>query len=100
MYKGTTPIIEVDLNLDTSLIEVAYATFEQNNTQVFEKTLTDGITLKNDIASVKLSQADTNQLTVGVPLLMQMKIKLEDGTVFATDPVTFKVCRSFKEGEI
>lgn len=100
MYKGTTPTIVCDINIDTTQISALYATFVQKEQVMFEKNLTDGVTVSGDKVNVTLSQEDTNKLTPGITLEMQLKFKLKDGTVHATNIATFTVHKTFKEGAI
>lgn len=102
MYIGTTPLIEAELDssIELSTIEKLYATFEQNNALVFEKSLDDGVTLENDKVLIQLTQKDTLKLRPGIPLFMQIKFKQTDGTVSATDIEKFVVKSCLKEGEI
>lgn len=99
MYRGTNPIIEMELNCDTSLIEVMYVTFKQGNGVVFEKEAS-ACTFDGTKASVQLTQEETLLLKAGVPLLVQVRVKLTDGRVMASEIERLNVLDVFKEGVI
>lgn len=99
MYRGTTPTILLELDFDASLIDTLYATFKQDGEEVFEKTL-DVCDCQGNEVSFTLSQEDTLSLKANSYVYMQIRAKLNDGTVIANDPIKLKVLDVFKEGEI
>lgn len=104
MYRGTNPTIEVSFDFEASLLEEFYATFRQKAPKdedciEFEKTL-DDCEVSGTSVFVPLTQEETLSLKAGIPLQMQCRVKLSDGTVDATDPVSFTIKNIFKDGEI
>lgn len=98
MRRGTNPIVKMELNLDTSLIQECYITFKQNNIEI-EKTVSD-CSIEEGCVSVQLSQDETLSFVTKYPVLTQARIKLSDGTICATDIIKLHVDEIIKDGEI
>ena len=96
MFRGTTTIIEMNLDIDTSLIEKMYVTFVQKNDIKFEKEACD-CSFNGTTASVQLTQEETLGLTAGEPLKVQVRCKLTDGSVIASKVEVLRVEDVFNE---
>lgn len=99
MYRGTTPKIEIAFDFDTNLIDVLFVTFVQGKVVMFEKEALH-CEMSGNIASITLTQNETLSLKAGVPVSLQCRYKMIDGTVDATDPISIKVEDIYKDGEI
>lgn len=97
MYRGTNPIIRLQVELDTSLIEDVYVTFSQDNVNI-EKTFED-CTISEGVIAVNLTQDETLSLKVGI-VQVQARIKLSDETLLATEIFNIPVQKILKEGVI
>lgn len=84
MFRGTTPIIEMNLSIDTSTIEVLVISFVQRGVLKFEKEACD-CSFDGTKASIQLSQEETLDLEAGFVVEVQAKAKLNDGTVMASE---------------
>ena len=99
MYRGTTPTIEIEFDFDINLISCMYATFVQNNTRVFEKTMSD-CQYNGNVATITLTQAETLKLRPNEMVYMQVRVKLADGNALTSAPIKFNVLDIYKEGVI
>lgn len=106
MYRGTTPTLRFEIedesgqSIPTSLIKTLYITFAQDQTVVLERTdaIKDG-----NIASVTLTQQETLALSSGIgkyPVTVQLRGKLLDGNIFASQKIALEVEAILKDGEI
>lgn len=84
MIRGTTPTypIKMYMNIDVSLLDHFYITFRQGKKFVTKKFFADDI--QGDVVNCSLTQEDTLKFSVG-ECKVQIRGKLTDGTVFATD---------------
>lgn len=98
MYRGTTPTIKIELDIDTTLLESGYVTFKQENEVVLEKEICN-CELEGNLISFKLTQEETLSLKVG-SVVAQLRVKQKDGTTIAYDPFQVYVKDVFKEGVI
>lgn len=98
MIRGTTPILEINLDIDASLLSVFYVTFSQCGRNVLEKTQNDCDVLGNKI-SVKLSQSDTLKF-IDDYVEIQIRGKSILGEAVASNIMTDHVDRILKDGEI
>jgi hypothetical protein len=99
LIRGTTPIFELPLDFDPTLIEVLFITFVQNGKIVFEKSLAECEVMSESI-EVKLSQEDTLRFKAGSILTVQARAKLKDGTAMASDRMNVDVHIVDKDGVI
>lgn len=95
MYRGTNPIIKLELDLDTSLVADAYVTFVQGNTEI-TKPISE-CQCENKTISTQLTQEDTLAFKVG-GVQVQARIKLTDGTLLATNIITLPVEQILHDG--
>lgn len=96
MRRGTTPIIRIEFDFETSTIEEAIVTFKQKNEVILEKKL-ENCTCEEKALKLQLTQEETLSFKIGTPLLMQVKAKLTAGDVIATDPYSFIVEEVYNE---
>lgn len=84
MIRGTTPIypIKMCLGFDLNLLEYFYITFRQGKKFVSKKFYPEDII--ENIVNCSLTQEDTLKFSVG-ECKVQVRGKLVDGTVFASD---------------
>ena len=84
MTRGTTPTypIQMHLGFDLSLLEHFYITFRQGKKLVSKKFSPEDV--KDNIVDCSLTQEDTLKFSVG-ECKVQVRGRLVDGTVFATD---------------
>ena len=98
MRRGTNPIIKLEVNIDTTLIEDVYVTFKQNEIEV-EKVMSD-CTLDTGFIKTQLTQEETLSFKYGEPVQCQARIKMTDGTVCATNINKLVVYDILKDGVI
>jgi hypothetical protein len=96
--RGTTPHLTFTLPFDTSLINVLWITFSQNNVEVFTIEKSD-CQLKDDVISVKLKQKQTLMLNNEMPLEIQLRIN-DGNDALTSDIIKTTVGRILKDGEI
>ena len=106
LIRGTTPIIEVDIDFNPQEIVTFYITFEQNDVVVLEKKLEDCEITKEKIVC-KLSQEDTLKFDSTNKnngskhwLNIQVRTRLIDGTAISQDIKKVDVGRILKDGVI
>lgn len=89
MYIATTPKFTFTLGIDTANISELLLTFQQNKSNIL--TLTeDDVTMTGNNVDVTLTQAQTKLFVVG-KAFAQFRVKLNDGTVEASNPIQFSV---------
>lgn len=98
-YRGTNPVICIEVNFDTTLLEEGYVTFVQNGKIAFEKTVHE-CECEGNMVMCQLTQEETLELKAGQPLKVQMRVKLTDGTIGASDVECLVVNEIFKDGVI
>ena len=105
MYRGTTPTLRFEIedesgqSIATALIKALYITFSQDQTIKLERT--DAI-MEGNIASITLTQQETLALSSGIgryPIVVQLRGKLLDDSVFASQKIVFEVDEILKDGE-
>lgn len=89
MVRGTTPTIKYKIGLDTSTIVECVISFKQANTDLFQKTY-DDVEFSTNVASVTLTQKETLGFHAG-KLITQIKVKTQDGKVYASPMLEMKV---------
>lgn len=106
MFRGTTPIIELEVDFNTSSIEVLYITFKQNEEVIFEKQLSDCV-VTSKLITCQLTQEDTLKLKpTRNPngskdwLYIQVRYRLNDGTTGASFLDKIEVEQILKDGAI
>ena len=115
VVRGTTPthIFVVDVSLLD--ISALYITYEQHGKTILEKSLTDDIVLDDEhkTISVKLTQKDTlafeeaswnwvvpNQNKLENKILVQIRIKYDNGDAIASEKLLLDLEDVLKDGEI
>lgn len=89
MVRGTTPTINYKIGLDTSIIVECVISFKQANTELFQKKY-DEIEFSTNAASVTLTQEETLSFHAG-KLITQIKVKTQEGKVYASPMLEIKV---------
>lgn len=93
MYIATTPTFVFTVGIDTSNISELLLTFQQNRKNIL--TLTeDDVTMSGNRIEVTLTQAQTKLFAVG-KAFAQFRVKLNDDTVEASNPIQFSVNVTF-----
>ena len=98
MTRGTTPTLTFSLGLAPSRFAVLYLTAKQAGRVVFERNL-DEVT-KSEAAktiSFRLSQEETLSMSEKAPILVQVRGRLLDGNVVASDTLQFNVAGILKD---
>lgn len=96
--RGTTPTNYFNVDLDLTEADAIYITYVQKGEVVFEKDISD-ITVEAERLSVKLTQEDTLKLDEG-EIEIQIRAKMSDGTVVASNIVKTTASRVLKDGVI
>lgn len=106
MYRGTTPIIEIECEFDVGLIDVLYITLKQKGRVIIERNLGDCVVAGKKI-ECSLTQDDTLKLEPtnsedGLKnwLDIQVRYRLIDGTADATEINKIEVEQILKDGVI
>ena len=99
IYRGTTPKLDFTLPFNTELLDKAYITFFQKDRQAIEKEKSDCEIDTNKLI-LTLSQADTLKLVSNVPVKIQVRALLTDGSAIASKVIEKKVKDVLKDGEI
>lgn len=99
MRRGTTPTLTFGVGFDTETIEVLNIAFEQNKKIKLEKTLGDCLLDEKNIL-LPLSQVDTLALQDSTRVNVQLRIKLKNGNVIASEIMEGFVERIIKDGEL
>ncbi len=89
MVRGTTPTIKYRIGLDTSTIVECVVSFKQAKVELFQKFY-DDVELADKTVSVTLTQEETLSFHAG-KLMTQIKVKTQDGKVYASPVLEMKV---------
>lgn len=109
IVRGSTQEHIFILPFYLDMIEELFVTYSQNGKKVLEKKLSDGrLSTTNNSYIVTLSQEDTLSFTPSFLtnpqkvnlVVMQLRVKLVDGRVLASDIIKEKVYDVLKEGVI
>lgn len=98
MIRGTTPTLEFTLPFSKEDVEALYITFCQCGRIVLEKTLSE-CAMEGEVLKVQLTQADTLAFSCRA-VNIQIRVKMNDGAVLASEIITTNVDRILKDGEI
>ncbi len=99
IIRGTTPTITITTDTDLSEASTIYVTFSQDNRKRVEKSISD-IRVSESSLLVDLTQEDTLSLDAKKKVEIQVRAKLADGKVLASNVMTTIVDRVLKEGVI
>lgn len=99
MIRYTTPTHIFNVNLDFTRVDVIYVTYNQNGTNLVEKTKKD-LTITVDQITLTLSQEDTGKFVIGEPVEIQIRARFYDGTAVASNIMRTTVERVLKGGVI
>ncbi len=83
MIRGTTPTHVFTLPFDTEKITALRVSYAQRGVTLFTKTEAD-CTLARDTVTLSLTQAETLRLAAGDAVQIQVRVKHEDGNVYAS----------------
>ena len=108
MYRGTTPTITINCDIDVSEFVTMWVTFrtQQLATYAPPKHLGDeGVDATDKVVTVSLTQADTLLLGSLSPdedqqVEVQIRGRTEDGRAFASNIMTAPLSRILKDGVI
>lgn len=100
MLRGTTPTVVMTLpeDIDLSGATVAYLSFGQNGSDVFDLPI-DRLTLVDNVCTATLTQAETLQLQSGTKTQIQLRWK-DGSTAYGTNIVKVLTNAILKEGQI
>lgn len=100
IIKGTTPTLKFTFdNIMTESICLAYLTIVQDKKLIIEKDITEA-TMDDGYIEWTLSQEETLMFNHISSLRIQMRYKLSDGFVGASDIKEVDVEKILKDGEI
>lgn len=104
MRSGTTPKLEITLDIPLSTIKEIWITFAtKTGTELLTKTKSD-CTIDTDKITVSLTQAETLQLNpssaVNSKVLIQVRVLTNDNQAFASSIKEITIERTLKEGVI
>lgn len=104
MYRGTTPTIQINVDIDLREAVALYVTFTQGAETIFEKDLPE-IGVYEDKLVFALSQTDTLMLSgpasfALAPVFFQIRAKMPDGSALASNIMKTTVDRILKNGVI
>jgi hypothetical protein len=106
LKRGTTNTLVFDVGIDTKEISQLWLTFshfENNDSEVFTKTIKDVI-LENTKINVNLSQEDTLSLNTHnmreTQDFIQLRALMKDGQALASNIVSVNVDKLLKDGVI
>ena len=99
MIQFTTPTHIFNVNLDFTNVDVIYVTYNQNGTNVIEKSKPD-LTITENSITLTLTQEDTGKLVFAQPVEIQIRARFYDGTAVASNIMKTTVERVLKGGVI
>lgn len=100
MIRGTTPKLDFRIPMDVSNIKVLYVTFSQNEKIILDKELSDFSVSDSNILSLTLTQDDTLAFKHNLPVELQVRCRLRDGTALASKIIRTNVNKILKDGVI
>lgn len=100
MLRGTTPTVVMTLpdDIDLSGADVAYLSFGQGGTDIFDLPI-DRLTLADNVCTATLTQTETLSLTSGTKTQIQLRWK-EGATAYGTKIVSVLTDAILKDGAI
>lgn len=96
---GTTPTHEFAVTEDFTGATKCFITYQQNGQTVLEKDIND-VTITATKISTTLTQEDTLGFAELVPVRMQIRIKMPDGSVHKSEVIKTTTDELLKEGVI
>ena len=99
MIRGTTPDLEFELPIDTSLLKEAYVTFSQGGMVRIDKALADCRASGNKL-TLRLTQEETLKLKSGTVTEIQIRIRTVNGEAIASEIISEPTERILKDGVI
>ncbi len=100
MVRGTTPTLSFTIPYNASEIADGWVTLKQYDHIVLDKRITDeGVSFRDKLIEVKLTQTETLKL-YATGCKAQLRLKLADGNVVASNIVSVNIGEILKDGEI
>lgn len=99
MYRGTTPTHTFATDIDLTLAEVIYITYEQQGKELIEKEKED-ITVESDSLTIKLTQEETLAFDTIADVKIQIRVRFPDGTALASNIMSVPAREILKDGVI
>ena len=99
MRRGTTPTNIFNANIDLTDATSLFVTYQQYGKTVIEKTIED-VTIDGETISVPLTQRETLSFIPEIPVRIQVRAALPDGTRVSSNILSVNVETVLKEGEI
>jgi hypothetical protein len=84
MRKGTTPTHSFAIPIETETIQAVEVTYCQNKQIVIQKNINDCV-MEGKTIQTTLTQNDTMKFKDDVTVEIQIRVKDDNGTVFASD---------------
>lgn len=114
MYRGTTPTITINCDIDASEFVTMWVTFrvqkrstygQPQEVKITKRLEDEGVDVDGQVISITLTQADTLLLGSLDPetdqtVEVQIRGKTADGRAFASNIMTAPVSRILKDGQI
>ena len=101
MRRGTTPTLSLTIPFEAACLTSGFLTISQNGKIVIDKPIDDEeIIISDGQIDVYLSQAETLLFKTGQVAKMQLRLRLSNDGVVASNIVDFYVHAVLKEGEI
>ena len=97
MIQGTTPTHTFNLPFDSSNIECLRIVYEQNKKVILSK---EECTMSGSKLELKLTQEETLMFDENIPVRIQLHIKMTNGEVCASKPVSVQVYELLDRREI
>jgi hypothetical protein len=99
MRRGTTCVITFSIPFDSQDIEILNIAFSQKGKIVLEWTEKTA-TLAGESIIVSMTEADTLKLSGDSQVLFQIRVKMKDGRVLASNIMQSSVDDILKDGEL
>ena len=99
MRRGTTPKHTFFTDIDLTMAEVIYITYEQNGRIILEKAMPD-IKVRPDAVEVTLTQEETLAFEEYEQIRMQIRARYPDGKTVACNIINTNTKEILKEGVI
>ena len=98
MRRGTTPTHVFSVDADLTSADAIYITYRQNQKNILEKTIED-ITVTEKKIETQLTQQETLMFQKG-EVEIQIRVKMPDGSAYASQIMKVPVEMILKEGVI
>lgn len=99
MVRGTTPVLTFSIPFMQETIEALYITFVQAGETVLEKDI-NSIEFYDGGIMVHLTQENTLAFDEALPLEIQIRLKTNYGSAYASNIIRTSIDRILKDGTI